>query len=494
MNKFIAFACLTLLPGTYAAAEGFQINAQSTKQAGMGHVGTAMKLGAESMHFNPAGLAFMDKTVDLSVGLSGVFSHLKYQKDSYSIDSDNKPGTPLYLYAGFKIYDNLAAGIAFNTPYGSSVTWGENWKGAHLVQEIALKAYNIQPTISWRITDKLSIGAGLMMDFGNIQLSRALIGPGELTYMANYMQNALSEKLPAQMVEAMKPMLAPLVKEFSVYDDASAASALLKGDAGVRFGFNIGAMYDINDKFTVGVSYRSKITAKVKEGEVDLKYANEEHFTSMLEQVNKLLQTVSSMTGGNANLPSSIGIPPLNTGTFSAELPLASNLNFGVTYKPNRDWTVSGEVQWVGWGAYDALDVHFSPSSLSGYDIHADKKYHNSCIYRLGTQYAATHRLDVRLGSYFDMSPVDDDYLNPETPSMNKWGITAGCSFRPLEHLSVDFSFSYVTGFGRDGSYTDEYMLMKTIQNLPEQYKQRTFGGHYSAYALMPAIGISYSF
>ena len=122
MNKFIAFACLSLLPGTYAAAEGFQINAQSTKQAGMGHVGTAMKLGAESMHFNPAGLAFMDKTVDLSVGLSGVFSHLKYQKDSYSIDSDNKPGTPLYLYAGFKIYDNLAAGIAFNTPYGSSVT------------------------------------------------------------------------------------------------------------------------------------------------------------------------------------------------------------------------------------------------------------------------------------------------------------------------------------------------------------------------------------
>ena len=48
MNRLIALACLSLLPGTYAAAEGFQVNAQSTKQAGMGHVGTAMKLGAES--------------------------------------------------------------------------------------------------------------------------------------------------------------------------------------------------------------------------------------------------------------------------------------------------------------------------------------------------------------------------------------------------------------------------------------------------------------
>ena len=494
MNRLIALACLSLLPGTYAAAEGFQVNAQSTKQAGMGHVGTAMKLGAESMHFNPAGLAFMNKAVDLSVGVSGVFSYLKYEKDSYSFKSDNKPSTPLYLYAGFKIYDNLAAGIAFNTPYGSSITWGENWKGAHLVQNISLKAFNIQPTISWKITDKLSIGAGLMMDFGNIQLNRALIGPGELTHMANYMQSALAEKLPPQMVEAMKPMIAPLIKEFSVYDDASAASAQLKGDARIRYGFNIGAMYDINEKFTVGVSYRSKITAKVKEGEVDPKYANEEHFIGMLEQVNKLLQAVNTMTGGATNLPSSIGIPPLNTGTFSAELPLVSNLNFGVTYKPNKDWIVSGDLQWVGWGAYDALDVHFSPSSLSAYDIHAEKKYHNSCIFRVGAQYAATNRLDVRLGSYFDMSPVKDDYLNPETPSMNKLGITAGCSFRPADHFSVDLSFSYVTGFGRDGSYTDEYMLMKTIKDLPDQYKQRVFSGHYSAYALMPSIGISYSF
>lgn len=494
MNRFIALACLSMLPVTYTAAEGFQINAQSTKQAGMGHVGTAMKLGAESMHFNPAGLAFMDKTIDLSAGICGVFSKINYQKDQYSYDSDNRPGTPIYLYAGFKIYDNLAAGISLNTPYGSSITWGNNWKGAHLVQEIALKAYNIQPTLSWRITDKLSIGAGLLMEFGNIKLNKALLGPGELTYMANYMLGSLSEKFPAQAVEALKPMLTPLIEEMSLYDDASAASVSLRGNAGIKFGFNIGAMYDINDKFTVGLSYRSKVMAKVNEGTVSLSYANEEHFASLVEQINSLLQTVNAMSGGNSGLPSRIGIPPLNAGTFSAELPLPSNFNIGVTYNPNKDWILSGEVQFVGWGAYDALDVHFSPSSLSGYDLHAEKKYHNSRIYRLGAQYAATNRLDVRFGTYLDETPVEGNYLNPETPSMNKWGITAGCSFRPTQHLSVDVSFSYVTGFGRDGSYTDEYMLMKTVDNLPDQYKQREFGGHYKVHALMPSFGVSYNF
>ena len=76
------------------------------------------------------------------------------------------------------------------------------------------------------------------------------------------------------------------MQEMAIYDDAAAASVSLKGNAGVRFGFNVGAMFDINDKFTVGVSYRSKVTAKVKEGDIALKYANEEHFTQLVNQIN----------------------------------------------------------------------------------------------------------------------------------------------------------------------------------------------------------------
>ena len=479
MKKIIALASLAMLPLSYAAAEGFQVNAQSAKQAGMGHVGVAMKLGAESMHFNPAGLVFMDKTVDLSAGISGVFANAKFTQGDYEHSTDNTPSTPLYLYAGFKIYDNLAAGISVNTPYGSGINWGNDWRGSHLIQDISLKAFNIQPTISWKIMDRLSIGAGLMMEFGNISLNRALIGPSAMTDMANEMLGPVLDKYPM-----FKPMVEPLITEMSRYDDTSAASVSLKGKAGLRLGFNIGAMFDINDKFTVGVSYRSKVTAKVKEGDIALKYANEEHFTQLINQINTLLQTAGQFLPEGSGIPTAIGIPPLNTGTFSAELPLPSNLNVGITYMPTDRWTVSGEVQFVGWGAYDALDVHFSPSSLSAYDIHAEKKYKNSRIYRLGAQFAATNRFDLRLGAYLDESPVEDNYLNPETPSMDKLGITAGCSFRPIKNLSVDFSFSYVTGFGRDGSYTDTNLLGQT----------RTFSGHYNAYAFMPAIGISYGF
>ncbi|MDD2954193.1 MAG: outer membrane protein transport protein [Parabacteroides sp.] len=467
MKKVIALACLSMLPLSYAAAEGFQVNAQSTKQAGMGHVGAAMKLGAESMHFNPAGLVFMDKSVDLSVGVSGVFATAKFKNEGYSFETDNTPSTPLYAYAGFKIYDNLAAGVMLNTPYGSSITWGHDWKGSHLCQEISLKAFNLQPTVSWKIMDRLSVGAGLMMEFGNISLNRALVGPGEMSKMAGQIV-AANPALGALIPDEMKAIIAK-------YDDASAASVQLKGDAGIRFGFNVGAMYDINEKFTVGVSYRSKVTAKVKEGNIALDYTNETELKGLLDKVNGLMQAM-----GKEGL-----IPPLDKGTFSAELPLPSNVNVGVTYRPTNRWTVSGEVNFVGWGAYEALDIHFSPSSLSKYDLRAEKMYKNSRIYRLGGQFAATKRLDVRLGAYLDESPVKDDYLNPETPSMNKLGLTAGLSFRPLESLSVDFAFSYVTGFGRDGSYTDKDLFTG---------QPRVFSGHYDTIALMPALGVSYAF
>ena len=55
-----------------ASAEGYQVNTFSAKQEGMGHVGVAMKLGAESQIFNPGALAFMNKTMEISGAMSGI--------------------------------------------------------------------------------------------------------------------------------------------------------------------------------------------------------------------------------------------------------------------------------------------------------------------------------------------------------------------------------------------------------------------------------------
>ena len=65
-----AVAAAAMLSALTAGAEGYQINSLSARQLGMGHTGIALKLGAENMFFNPAGMAYMDKTLDLSASAS----------------------------------------------------------------------------------------------------------------------------------------------------------------------------------------------------------------------------------------------------------------------------------------------------------------------------------------------------------------------------------------------------------------------------------------
>ena len=71
MKKILLSAVATILMAGTAMAEGYQINSLATKQIGMGHTGVALKLGAENMYFNPAGMAYMDKTLDLTGSFTG---------------------------------------------------------------------------------------------------------------------------------------------------------------------------------------------------------------------------------------------------------------------------------------------------------------------------------------------------------------------------------------------------------------------------------------
>ena len=85
-----------------ANAEGYQINSQSARQTGMGHTGTALKLGAESMLFNPAGMSFMNSKFDISLGTIGIKSKVKFNGMGSKTETDNPMSTPIFGYIGYK--------------------------------------------------------------------------------------------------------------------------------------------------------------------------------------------------------------------------------------------------------------------------------------------------------------------------------------------------------------------------------------------------------
>ncbi len=468
MKKFIvAVLAVASVCGT-AKAEGYQINSLSAKQIGMGHTGIALKLGAESMFFNPAGMAYMDKTLDLSGSVTGIMPTCTATVDGVDYTTDNGVSTPIGVHAAFSIYDNLKGGISFYTPYGSSINWTDNWPGAVLNQNVNLKVFTIQPTLAWAITPKFSIGAGAMISWGTVDLNKGLV----------------TSETTDKAIAALKT-LGQLPEETPAFGSTTPASVNLNGKADMVVGFNIGAMYNITENLTVGASYRSQMKMKVKAGDAHVKYAN---------------ALAQGILGESLDL--------INEANFKAEMPCPWVMGLGVSYKPVDRLTLAFDARLTGWHAYKRLDIEFLAEQLTPYNQNIAKKYKNSWCYSLGGQYAVTDRFDARLGLMIDTSPVNDKYYNPETPGMTKIEPTVGLSFRPIPSLSIDLAFMYVAGLGVDNAsceYTDllgATMINKlTNAGVPSSVIEGmgfrptgTFTADYKLHAFIPSIGISYSF
>lgn len=448
MKKQIATIILAAGCIIAGRAEGYQVNTLSAKQNGMGHTGTALKLGAESQIFNPAGMGWMENQIEVEASVSPIFATVKATvPDGKTYETDNNASTPLSVNAAFSIYDNLKAGVSFYTPYGSSINWTDNWPGAVLNQSVDLKMFTIQPTVAWQITPKLSIGAGLMITWGTVDLNKGLVSA------ATFDQT-----------------LGPLVG-LPALGNTTPASVNLTGNAHPSLGINAGVMYDINDQWTVGVNYRSQMTMKVKAGDVKLRYANE-----AIEQI----------------LQSQIGV--LNGGQFTAKMPCAAVYSAGVSYKPIKGLIVAFDAQFTQWNAYKSLDIEFLNDNLNRFNQYIEKNYKNSWTFHLGAQYALTDRFDVRAGLMVDTTPVSKDCYNPETPGMTKIEPSVGLSFRPVKQISIDLGLLYVAGLGADNrsvSYDD--LILKSL-GMPENVYKKTFTADYSVHAFCPSIGLSFAF
>ena len=437
-KKTVALIAAAMLIPSVVKAEGYQVNSLSTRQLGMGHTGIAMKLGAESQFFNPAGMAFMDNNIDLSASFNAIMPTATATVDGKKYTTDCDASTPFSVFGSFNILDCLKAGIGVYTPYGSSINWTDNWPGATLNQSVKLQAFTIQPTLAWKILPGLSVGAGLTISWGSVNLNKGLVSGQELNAM-----------LSAMGAGYHTPEITPV-------------SAHLNGNAGIACGVNLGAMYDITKNVTFGINYKSKTMMKVKAGKTDVVYG----------VADPTIQAIlSSRLDGIAQTD------------FSAEMPLPAALGFGFSWH-NPKVTVDVETQLTFWSAYKSLDIKFDGASQ--FDQHLEKNYHDSWLVRGGVEWHTTDRLDLRAGLMVDFSPVDKKYYNPETPGMTKVEPTIGLTFRPIPCLGINLAGMYVAGLGVDNaSYTSKNVMTGA---------ESTFTADYGVHSWTASLGVSLSF
>lgn len=214
-----------------------------------------------------------------------------------------------------------------------------------------------------------------------------------------------------------------------------------------NWGFNAGIFFKPAEKLSVGIDYRSKIM-------MDLKGADA-HFI------------VPASLNGN--------FPENNK--VNTSLPLPENLDFGVSYEASDKLTLAFSINNVLWQVYDTLAFDFETNTPALQDSKGPRSYKNTIIYRIGAEYKTCSAFTLRVGGYWDPSPVNNLYFSPETPSLDNIGLTAGFSIVPVKHLSIDMSFLYLMGKEKSVTYAPD--------NFSGKYKGRTY---------IPGFGLTYNF
>ena len=180
MKKHIIAASLLLSAATSFGA-GYQLNLQGLRQVAMGGTGTAWPWDASTIFYNPGGLARL-KGIQAYASVLNIMPVTAYGNQSNSgntgtsVLSKDRTFTPFNVYIGGPIQQNskFAIGLGVYSSAGLGLSWDENWIGKYIVQTIDLKSINFQPTLSYRVSEFLSVGAGFVYSVGPFDFRKAL--------------------------------------------------------------------------------------------------------------------------------------------------------------------------------------------------------------------------------------------------------------------------------------------------------------------------------
>ena len=420
VKKLLLAGGVLLVGASSARASGFQVYLPSQQSIGMGGVGVGLSMEQAAQFMNPGAMAMLRQN-GVQVGVSATFARLSFRSASGGPQRqlDNSVVTPFNLYASFGPKDGkFRAGVAVYTPYGSSLKYEQGWEGRFALNEITLRAIYIQPTVSYAITDKLSVGAGLMiLAAGSVNLQRSIALP------------------------------------------SAEGKIELDGKTKTGFGINAGIYFKPADKLSVGISYRSKIDARVEGGDVI---------------VTNPTPALQSRFVGNK---------------FDATLPLPATVNLGIGIMPTDKLTIGIDVNLTQWSSYRALRFDFKkdgePAQVgTGTFSESKRSYQDALTFRVGGQYKVSDKLALRLGGAYDTSPVKDGYVTPETPDNDRLIGTAGVGYNITENFGVDASFMFQA-------------ILKRTQTEADLLNNGTtdrVAGTYRTNISIPGIGLRYNF
>jgi long-chain fatty acid transport protein len=217
----LGWLLLGACPGYGSGFALYEGGARSSSLAGA-VVARADDLSA--IFYNPAGLVQLPK-IQIMCGFTTFIPRVEIVTHLGPVATANlmqsRVSVAPHFFASYQTGERLWLGLGLNSPFGLGVQYRNNWPGSFNIVKATLTTLNLNPTVAVKVSDYLSVGAGL--DIMNCTLN-------------------LKRVLPI-------PLLGPQGVD-------------LQGSSW-GLGFNLGLLLKPLDYLAVGVSYRSQVRQRL---------------------------------------------------------------------------------------------------------------------------------------------------------------------------------------------------------------------------------------
>jgi long-chain fatty acid transport protein len=173
MIRWGATAAVLLAMTASARASGFLVYDASAEALGKASAVTASVDEPAAVWFNPGALGLMHGYGG-SLGGTFAFAHNSFDPKDGGATVDSKPALFFLpaVFAEAAVSKRWHVGVAALTAFGLGIEWPSDWVGRASAIKAKIETFDINPTVAYRITDRLGVGAGFQalraaVDFTN---------------------------------------------------------------------------------------------------------------------------------------------------------------------------------------------------------------------------------------------------------------------------------------------------------------------------------------
>lgn len=387
MKHCLSLVCLLILLAGDAGASGFGVFTQGARALGQANAVVAHPTGPSAVYFNPALMPQLTGT-RLEAGTTLISSEREFTSSLTGLGTDSQESEqfPSTLYLTHNFRNGLAGGIGVYFPFGLATEWGDNWDGRYITTRADVFTTNINPSLAWQATPRLSVAAGL-----------------DIVYLDAELENRVNTTAVGFVINPPGGLgvLADIGQKFSADDWG--------------LGFNLAAHLRILDNLAFGATYRSK---------VDLTAEGSAGFSVPADAAALGLGGLFPTTGG------------------SAELTLPAQATFGLAWKVSDALTLETGARWEGWSEFDELRIQLATPILGQTAQITPRDWDDTWAFNLGGEYRLNPTVTLLAGYLYGENPVPDSTFDPSIPDSDAHLFTIGTSLS-LGDWSVDLAYGF---------------------------------------------------